>query len=209
MSTARTLNRKTRPNAMRPPVNQTREDQTVVAQVLAGDVNAFERLFTRYRGHVTGIVRRHVPGDRVAENVQDAFVRAFQSLAGWKAKSSFRRWLATIAVRTCYDFWRRQYRHREIPLSRLSEAHREWLENSLADRSRDDWEALGQQREAREILAWALDRLSPKDRMVLELVYLEGLAVKEAAGLLGWSAANVKVRAHRARKKINRLLLES
>ncbi|MDJ0808723.1 MAG: RNA polymerase sigma factor [Desulfobacterales bacterium] len=194
---------------MRSPVDHKQEDQDVVDRVLGGDVNAFEHLFTRYQGHVTAIVRRHVPGDRVAENVQDAFVRAFQSLAGWKAKSSFRRWLATIAVRTCYDFWRRQYRHREIPLSRLSEAHREWLENSLADRSRDDWEALGQQREAREILAWALDRLSPKDRMVLELVYLEGLAVKEAAGLLGWSAANVKVRAHRARKKINRLLLES
>ena len=209
MSTVLALNRKPRPNTMRSPVDQTRDDQTVVAQVLAGDVNAFEHLFTRYRGHVTAIVRRHVPGDRVAENVQDAFVRAFQSLGGWKRNAPFRSWLATIAVRTCYDFWRRQYRHREIPMSQLSEAHREWLENSLSDRSRDDWEALGQRSEARAILAWVLDRLSPKDRMVIELVYLEGLAVKEAARLLGWSAANVKVRAHRARKKINRLLLES
>ncbi|MGD8242989.1 MAG: RNA polymerase sigma factor [Desulfobacterales bacterium] len=209
MSTVQALNRKPQAKTMRPPVDQTREDQTVVAQVLAGEVNAFEHLFAKYRGHVTAVVRRHVPGDRVAENVQDAFVRAFQSLDGWKANAPFRRWLSTIAVRTCYDFWRQQYRSREIPMSRLSEAHQEWLQNSLSDQSRDDWEALGRQNEAREILDWALDRLGPEDRMVLELVYLEGLAVKEAARLLGWSTANVKVRAHRARKKINRWLLET
>jgi RNA polymerase sigma-70 factor (ECF subfamily) len=195
---------------MRHPLDQhpeNQEDQTVVAQILAGDVDAFEGLFTKYRGHVTAIVRRHVPGDRVAENVQDAFVRAFQSLAGWKGEAALGRWLSTIAVRTCYDFWRRQYRSREIPLSRLSKAHREWLENSLSAKSRDDWEALGQQAEAREILSWALDRLGPEDRMVLELVYLEGQSVKEASRMLGWSAANVKVRAHRAKKKVKRWLL--
>jgi RNA polymerase sigma-70 factor (ECF subfamily) len=208
MSTVQTLNRKIRPKTMPHPVDQNREDQTVVAQVLAGDVNAFEHLFERYRGHVSAIVRRHVPGDRVAENVQDAFVRAFQSLAGWKAEATFRSWLATIAVRTCYDFWRRHYRNREIPMSRLSEAHREWLANSLTGQSRDDWEALGRRAEAREILSWALERLGPEDRMVLELVYLEGRSVKEAARMLGWSTANVKVRAHRARKKINRWLLK-
>lgn len=189
------------------PVDHKQEDQDTVDRVLGGDVNAFAHLFTRYQGHVTAIARRHVPGDRVAEIVQEAFVRAFQSLAGWKARSGFRRWLGTIAVRTCYDFWRRQYRRREIPMSRLSTASREWLEDNLADRSRDDWEALGRQAEAREILAWALNRLGPEDRMVLELVYLEGQSVKEAARMLGWSTANVKVRAHRARKKINRWLL--
>ncbi|MDJ0721793.1 MAG: RNA polymerase sigma factor [Desulfobacterales bacterium] len=190
-------------------MDQTQEDQTVVAQVRGGDVNAFEALFTKYRGHVTAIVRRHVPGDRVADNVQDAFVRAFQSLDGYRADAPFRRWLATIAVRTCYDFWRRQYRNKEIPMSRLSEEHRKWLENSLSGRSREDWKTLGRRREAREILDWALNRLGPEDRMVIELVHLEGMAVKEAAHMMGWSTANVKVRAHRARKKINRWLLEA
>ena len=209
MPSVHALNRTPRPKTMRSPEDQTREDQTAVAKVLGGDVNAFESLFTQYRGHVTAIVRRHVPGDRVAENVQDTFVRAFQSLGGWQADAPFGRWLATIAVRTCYDFWRRQYRKKEIPLSRLPEAHREWLENSLTGQSRDDWEALGRQREAREILDWALNRLGPQDRMVLELVHLEGMAVKEAAEMLGWSTVNVKVRAHRARKKINRWLLEA
>ncbi len=211
MPTVQTRKCETQLKTMRQSVDQNQmdqEDQAVVNKVLGGDADAFEHLFIKYRGHVTAIVRRHVPGDRVAENVQDAFVRAFQSLAGWKGAATLRSWLTTIAVRTCSDFWRRQYRSREIPMSRLSEAHREWLDSSLSGQSRDDWEKRGRQAEAREILRWALDRLGPKDRMVLELVYLEGRSVKEAARLLGWSTVNVKVRAHRARKKINRWLLE-
>ncbi len=59
---------------------------------------------------------------------------------------------------------------------------------------------------ARETLEWALNRLSAEDRMVVELVYLEEFSGKEAATLLGWSVANVKVRVFRARKKLQKLL---
>jgi RNA polymerase sigma-70 factor, ECF subfamily len=59
------------------------------------------------------------------------------------------------------------------------------------------------------MLDWAMDRLSPEDRMVVELIYLEGLSGKEAADLLGWSVANVKVRAFRSRNKLRKLLSET
>jgi len=45
--------------------------------------------------------------------------------------------------------------------------------------------------------------------MVLELIYMEGLSVREAAGLLGWSMANVKIRAFRSRKKLHKLLKDT
>ena len=61
-------------------------------------------------------------------------------------------------------------------------------------------------KEAGELLDWALSRLSAENRMVLELLYLEGLSVKEAADLLGWSVANVKVRAFRSRRILEKLL---
>ncbi len=53
---------------------------------------------------------------------------------------------------------------------------------------------------------WALEILSAEDRMVIELVHLEGYSAKEAGRLLGWSTANVKVRSFRSRKKLRRLL---
>ena len=77
----------------------------------------------------------------------------------------------------------------------------------ISDQSDDTRREKGRQQEARELLDWSLSRLSPKDRMALELVYLEGYTIKEAAKLLGWSTTNVKVRAYRSRKKIHKLLL--
>ena len=65
---------------------------------------------------------------------------------------------------------------------------------------------LARQREARDILDQALARLSPDDRLVLSLVYLEGFSSAEAARLLNWSLINVKVRAYRARKKMRAYL---
>jgi RNA polymerase sigma-70 factor (ECF subfamily) len=180
-------------------------DAEVVYQVVSGDVNAFERLLKRYEAHVLRIVKKHIPFDKVEEVAQDVFIRIYQSLPNFKRDDSFKQWLSTITVRTCYDFWRKHYRYREIPISSLSEKHQVWLEEAMATRSSQSFDDIASQKEAREILDWALDRLSPEDRMVLELVYLEGSSVKEAANLLGWSTAKVKVRSFRSRKKLHKL----
>jgi RNA polymerase sigma-70 factor (ECF subfamily) len=183
-------------------------DAEIVHQVVSGDVNAFERLLKRYEAHVVRIVKKHIPFDKVEEVAQDVFVRTYQSLPNFRRDDSFKKWLSTITIRTCYDFWRRHYRYREIPVSSLSEKHQVWLEEATATRSSQSFDEGDSQREAREILDWALDRLSPENRMVLELVYLEGYSVKEAANLLGWSAAKVKVRSFRSRKKLHKLIKE-
>lgn len=185
------------------------EDRDIVQRVLAGEVEAFAPLMARYQNYVLAIVHRHAPPDQVEELAQEVFIKAFQSLAGWRQAGHFRAWLSVIAVRACYDYWRKHYRSREVPISALSEGHREWLDRVLADASETSWQEMTRRREAREILDWALDQLSPADRMVLELVHLEGQSVKAAARQLGWTVANVKVRAFRARRKINKLLLQN
>ncbi len=91
-------------------------------------------------------------------------------------------------------------------MSDLTERHREWLDAAISDESDQAFDHRGRQKEACEVLDWALGKLSPEDRMVFELVYLEGLTGKEAANLLGWSVANVKVRSFRCRKKIKEFL---
>jgi RNA polymerase sigma-70 factor (ECF subfamily) len=183
------------------------DDAQIVGLVLGGDVNAFETLMLKYADLVLRIVKKHVNYEAVEETTHEVFIRAFQSLPGFRSDGNFRQWLSSIAVRTCYDYWRKAYRSREIPMSRISEKHREWLEEVLVDRSGKSFEERGAQEEAREVLEWALERLPAGDRMVLELVYLEGLSSKEAAKLLGWSVGNVKVRSFRARKKLQKLLV--
>jgi RNA polymerase sigma-70 factor (ECF subfamily) len=181
-------------------------DLEIVRWILEGDINAFETLVVRYEGDVFRIVRRHVPANEVEETAQDVFIRAFQALATFQARSNFKNWLSAIAVRTCHDYWRRVYRSKEIPMSSLSARHQDWIEEVLSEQSVHSGEELGSRQEAREFLEWALGMLTPEDRMVLELVYLEGLSGKEVADLLGWSVANVKVRSFRSRRKLERMV---
>jgi len=181
-------------------------DAETIQRVVSGDVNAFEILLRRYKGHVVGVVKSHVPSSELDDVSQNVFVRVYRSLATYRGKSNFKNWLTGIAIRTCYDFWRKRYKHKEVPISNLSERHQKWLGSVMAEQSADAYHAAQGKEEAREVLNWALNRLSAADRMVLTLVYLEGLSGKEAAGYLGWSVANVKVRSFRARNKLKTIV---
>jgi RNA polymerase sigma-70 factor, ECF subfamily len=180
-------------------------DAEIVRQIVAGDVNAFERLVDRYQNLVLAIVKKHVPFDQVEDTLQDVFLRTYRSLATFKSDDGFKAWLSVIAVRTCYDYWRDHYKTRELPMSSLSEQHQAWLEATLSDQSSRSFYEKGAEKEAREVLDWALERLSAAERMVLELVYFEGHSVKEAAHLMGLSIANVKVRLFRSRRKLHEM----
>jgi RNA polymerase sigma-70 factor (ECF subfamily) len=183
-------------------------DAETVCRIIDGDINSFEYLLNKYQDHVLRIVTKHIPYNEVEETAHNVFVRAYQALPGFKEQGSFKQWLSTVTVRTCYDFWRKQYRSRELPMSNLSEGHRDWLEKTLSSESDLSFSEESREKEAGELLDWALSKLSAKDRMVLELVYLEGLSVKEAADLLGLSVSNVKVRSFRSRKRLERLLAD-
>jgi len=181
-------------------------DSEIIRRIIDGDVNSFEYLLKKYQDHVLRIVTKHIPYNEVEETAHNVFVRAYQALPGFKEQGSFTQWLSAITVRTCYDFWRKQYRSREFPMSDLSERHRDWLEKTLSSESDLSFSEESRAKEAGELLDWALSKLSAKDRMVLELVYLEGLSVREAADLLALSVSNVKVRSFRSRKKLEKIL---
>lgn len=170
-----------------------------------GDSDRYAEIIRRHQRAVVRIVGRRIPADRVDEIVQDVFVRAYFALAQFSGRMPFERWLAGIAVRTCYDFWRNKSRE-ELPVSALTDDHQRWMDHMLAVRSERDFHAQVRKREAVEVLDWALDQLSPENRAVLTLVHLEGRSVKEASELLRWNVVTVKVRAHRARRALRALL---
>jgi len=186
--------------------SSTSSDMEIVRRVVGGDINAYEHLLTKYKPYVMQIVARHLPHQFVEETAHDVFVRAYQSLPSIKSRTAFKPWLATIAIRTCHDFWRKRYRSREQPISSLTENHQEWLKQVVATESIRSLEEKGRQKEARELLDGALEQLSPDDRMVLESVYFEERSGRETAKLLGLSIANVKVRTYRARNKLKKIL---
>ena len=185
-------------------------DSEVIRRILNGDVNAYELLLKKYSSHVGRVVSRHVGADAVEEVAHDVFVRAFRSLHTFVLGRSFRNWLSTVAVRTCVEYWRREKRWRETPVSSLpfkgEATGAEWLEFLTADDARRGFVAEETRKMATEILAWALGKLSAEERMVLELYYLEGYSVREVGKLMGISRANVKVKTFRSRKKLRRII---
>jgi RNA polymerase sigma-70 factor (ECF subfamily) len=181
-------------------------DSEIVRRILQGEANAFGLLLDRYKDHALMMIKRRIPAKDVEDIAQEVFVKAYQSLPGFDPDSHFRKWLSIIAVRTCCDYWRKAYRTREWPMSTLSERHSEWLASVISSDSAASADGVTRQEEAKEVLAWALNQLSPEDRMVMEMVYLEGMTGREAAELLGWSVANVKVRAFRCRTRLRKLL---
>lgn len=183
-------------------------DDEIVHQILNGNINAFEFLVNRYEFLILKIVKRHVPYNDVEEVVQDAFIRIYQALPSFKGKGKFKGWMSTVTIRACYDFWRKAYRSNEVPISALQDNHRKWLEDIVSEQSTQSLQEKISQKDALDLLDWALAKLGPKDRMVLELIYLEDLTGREAAELLGWSVANVKIRAFRSRKKLHKLLMK-
>jgi len=184
----------------------TSSDAAYISRILKGDRNAFAFILEKYKMYVLKIVNRHIPYEDAEEVAHDAFIRIYESLAKFTGPEGFKQWMAAITTRTCYDYWRKAYRSKEVPISSFGEEYQEWLERVLSDAPEGSLEEIGAETEARDLLNWALGKLTPEDRMVLELVYMEGLSVREVADLLGWSMANVKIRSFRSRAKLHKLL---
>lgn len=185
-----------------------RSDAEIIDLVSSGNVDAFEAIVERYEDRVFAHVSRRVPAADAGEVAHEVFVRAYLSLPSYAGKGDFAAWLSRIAARACSDYWRERYRSRERSESSLGGEERRWLDEAAAGRSLESIERAESARHAHEVLERALSLLSPKDRMVIEIVHIEERPVKEAAAMLGWSTVNVKVRALRARRRLRSVLRE-
>lgn len=155
---------------------------------------------------VIRIVRSHLPR-RVAEEdlAQDIFLKMFTRLEQYQGNVPFPHWVSRIAVTTCIDQLRAQKRRPEFRWADLSENEAEVLDNVLTDeRDVTPGDALA----ARELVHKLLAMLKPDDRLVIQLLDLEQKTIAEISALTGWNQTLVKVRAFRARRKLQKLFQE-
>ncbi len=143
------------------------------------------------RRFVYAVVRRIVGSDADAEDVaQDALLLAYRHLASFRGEARFRTWLYRIATTTALGHLRRTRRARlHVPADELR----------LADPAKSA-DAVLAEAELDALVRRAVDALDPPYRDVLRLRADANEA--EAAAQLGISVANVKIRAHRARKQL-------
>lgn len=182
------------------------DDLEIIASVLQGDIDRFGEIVQRYQSRVFAIARNHVPPSAIEDVSQETFLAAFRSLHSFRGESPFENWISKLAIRRCYDYWRKRKRREEVSITRLERKHANLLEKLFDGEAHNTFSAEEAKREAREILEFALSHLSSEERMVITLSYLEDRSLSETATLLGWSLANVKVRSFRAKKKLRKVI---
>lgn len=152
---------------------------------------------------VIRIVRAHLPRRESEEDMaQEVFLKMFTRLEQYQGAVPFTHWVSRIAVTTCIDHLRAQKRRPEFRWADLSENEAEVLDNVLTD-ERD--EMPGDAMATRELVHKLLGQLKPDDRLVLTLLDLEQKSVAEVGKMTGWNQTLVKVRAFRARRKLQKL----
>ena len=132
-------------------------------------------------------------------------MKMFTRLEQYQGAVPFSHWVSRIAVTTCIDHLRAQKRRPEFRWADLSENEAQVLDAVLtneSDQAPDD--ALA----ARELVNKLLGQLNPADRLVLQLLDLEQKTVAEICALTGWNSSLIKVRAFRARRKLQKLFQE-
>ena len=178
-------------------------DKELIAEVLGGNPESFEPLVVKYQPRVFAIARRYARReDEVEDIVQTVFMKAYSKLSSYRGDAPFEHWLMRTATFTCYDFLRKHQRNREWNATDLSTEENEWLENV----GEDTTEKEANQSAAKALVDRLLESLKPDDRMIITMLDLEQKSVKEIAKLTDFTESNVKVRAHRARDKMKKIL---
>jgi RNA polymerase sigma-70 factor, ECF subfamily len=189
------------------PIEATDEYLARVAST--GDEAAFELIFERHRRRVAGVVGRFFNRpERIEELVQETFTKLYFALGDYSPVrgASFGTWLSRIAINICYDELRKVKRRPEIVIGSVSDTELLWLKSRLRSgplAGNAESKAI-----ARDLAEKLLARLSLDDRLVLTLLDGEETSVSEIAELMAWSISKVKVRAHRARASLRKVLNE-
>lgn len=164
-----------------------------------GDSRAFGVLVERYQDFVFTVVLRIVKVREEAEEVaQDTFIKAFESLNGYRGESKFSTWIYSIAYRKALDRLRKNNRMKPVELIEdITENNLTSIENAL--------EYL-EQKERNEIIAKCVAELPEKEAAIITFYYFEEQSVREIAAITNMTEDNIKVKLYRSRKKLFTLL---
>jgi RNA polymerase sigma-70 factor, ECF subfamily len=181
----------------RPRLAARDTDQQLVEAALAGDLTAFDALVERYWRKLASVAGRFLDDpNEVDDAVQEALVRAFQRLQGFRGEASVQTWLIRIVVNICRNRhrsgWRRFVSLFDSPME--------------AGPATQDPQLLAETALALEELGEAVQRLPERLRLPLVLHFYEDLSGPEIAAVLGWNESTVWSRIYAAYRELRKQL---
>jgi RNA polymerase sigma-70 factor, ECF subfamily len=184
------------------------EDRALVERAQAGNRAAFEELVRRYDRDVLRLALNLLKRSEDARDVyQESFLKVYRNLPRFRFECSFYTWLYRIVTNVCLDHLRRRQAR---PEDQAPETHATQFEDAGTDffeRQRDHRATLDPERhllgqEIKSRLAAAMERLSPRERIVFEMKHYQGLKLRAIGDALGTSEETVKNSLFRATRKL-------
>lgn len=185
-------------------LNMNSSDQQLIANYFAGDEKSFEFLVRRYLKPIYIFIYRYVGNEQDAEDVtQEVFVKVWRNLKRFDQYKSFKTWVFSIAKNAAIDFLKKK---KTIPFSEFENREgKNMITETLADPSPLPTELL-EKAGMTQMLNSAMEKLSPKYRMVLFLRYNDHFNFREIAESLGEPLHTITSRHRRALIKLEKLL---
>jgi RNA polymerase sigma-70 factor (ECF subfamily) len=184
------------------------EDRVVVEQAQAGSRPAFEELVRRYDRDVLRLAMNLLKRSEDARDVyQEAFLKVYRNLHRFRFECSFYTWLYRIVTNVCLDHLRRRQARPEDQAPETISSQFEDSGTDFFERQREHRATLDPERhllglEIQTRLAAAMERLSPRERIVFEMKHYQGLKLRAIGDALGTSEETVKNSLFRATRKL-------
>jgi len=174
----------------------------LIRRVQRGEGEAFGSLVEKYQPRIFSIVFHLVRRrDETEDLAQEIFFKAFRAIRNYNFQSSFATWLSRIAVNHCYDYLRKIRSSRLSYYSEMTEEGARELERKAESPPPQGLDH-GEKLTLRDFVGRLMARAPADDRLILTLKELEDYSVEEIADLLKLKPSTVKVRLHRARKRM-------
>ncbi|GAA4906609.1 RNA polymerase sigma factor SigM [Actinomycetospora succinea] len=181
------------------PTDDPRTDAELLAEYVGGDTDALAVLVHRYQRVLLTLVRRMAWSEPDPEAVvQEVWLRVLTNAATFRGESKVSTWLHRITVNETLSAARRRKARPFTPIGELYKSHEQPDRTDPGDPSLE----IVDREHAAAMLPDLLALLPRDQRLVLEMLHLDGLTNEEAAELLGVAVGTVKSRAHRARGTI-------
>ena len=180
-------------------------DQKLVVRVQKGDKTAFDLLVRKYQHKVAKLVSRYVRDRREVEDVtQEALIKAYRAIGGFRGESAFYTWLYRIAVNTAKNYLESQ--GRRPPGSDMEIESAELIESGEGLRDQATPERQMLTNEIATTVHRVLELLPPDLRTAITLREIEGMSYEEIAEVMDCPIGTVRSRIFRAREAIDREL---
>lgn len=177
----------------------TMNEKALIERVLQGNSFAFSKLIDSYKDRVFSLALRVTGSREDAEEVlQDVFLKVYDNLAKYEGTSKFSTWLYSIAYNTAISKIRSEKRHeKEFGVDDYQKVETKDLVEVLEPMRR---------KQQREYLSKAMKQLTQDEALLIELFYLNELKIREIVEITGEAEGTIKVKLHRIRKKLHKLL---